>query len=53
MKNKLLNWFSDIYEDSNGVNVYFAPVNLIGDIQIIMEGISMHLRLNYAAVPEK
>ncbi|NLL00775.1 MAG: galactokinase [Clostridiales bacterium] len=33
MKNKLLNWFSDIYEDSNGVNVYFAPgrVNLIGE----------------------
>ncbi len=33
MKNKLLKWFSDIYDDNNGVNMYFAPgrVNLIGE----------------------
>lgn len=33
MKNKMLDWFKDIYEDTEGVNVYFAPgrVNLIGE----------------------
>lgn len=33
MKNKLLEWFKDIYNDNEGVNVYFAPgrVNLIGE----------------------
>ena len=33
MKNKLLNWFSEIYKDTEGVSIYFAPgrVNLIGE----------------------
>src|SRR5690554_1520967 len=33
MKNKIINWFKDIYGDSEGVNVFFAPgrVNLIGE----------------------
>lgn len=33
MKNKMLKWFKDIYEDNDGVDVYFAPgrVNLIGE----------------------
>ncbi|TAH64318.1 MAG: galactokinase, partial [Anaerolineaceae bacterium] len=33
MKNKLLNCFKDIYEDNEGVSLYFAPgrVNLIGE----------------------
>ncbi|MDD4113243.1 MAG: galactokinase [Herbinix sp.] len=33
MKNKMLNWFKDIYKETEGVGVYFAPgrVNLIGE----------------------
>lgn len=33
MKDKLLGWFKDIYNDNEGVQVYFAPgrVNLIGE----------------------
>lgn len=33
MKNKVLEWFKDIYNDNEGVRVYFAPgrVNLIGE----------------------
>jgi galactokinase len=33
MKNKMLNWFKDIYGDNEGACVYFAPgrVNLIGE----------------------
>ncbi|NLL73753.1 MAG: galactokinase [Clostridiales bacterium] len=33
MKNKTINWFKDIYGDSEGVSVFFAPgrVNLIGE----------------------
>ena len=33
MRSKLLNWFEEIYEDNEGVDVFFAPgrVNLIGE----------------------
>ncbi len=33
MKNKMLNWFKDIYRGTEGVDAYFAPgrVNLIGE----------------------
>ena len=33
MKTKMLNWFRDIYKDTEGASVYFAPgrVNLIGE----------------------
>lgn len=33
MKSKLLNWFKDVYEYNEGVDLYFAPgrVNLIGE----------------------
>lgn len=33
MKNKMMKWFKDIYEDNEEVGVYFAPgrVNLIGE----------------------
>jgi galactokinase len=33
MRGKLLNWFEEIYEDNEGVDVFFAPgrVNLIGE----------------------
>jgi len=33
MKDKLLNWFKEVYNDNEGVQVYFAPgrVNLIGE----------------------
>jgi galactokinase len=33
MKNEMLQWFKEIYEDNEGVSIYFAPgrVNLIGE----------------------
>jgi galactokinase len=33
MKNKMLSWFKDVYGDTEGVDVFFAPgrVNLIGE----------------------